>query len=157
MASEKKHSLPYNNNSLQILLDTIIFLIISLGPITKIQSTIDPNSMIIHLKIPFWNIKHQRIEWTHFTCWLSWYPIIMDHLKGLSTVFNCWKFCFKITQWWAMVDFITQNGPIFHRIFKTFVVINKKLCRVYSQKLIWVVNTIAPTNKPSFVKIREVT
>ena len=82
----------------------------------------------------------------------------MDHWKGLSTVFNCWNFCFTIiTQWWAMVDFITQNGPIFHKIFKIFVVINQKLCDVCGQKLIWVVSTISTTNSPSFVKIREVT
>ena len=29
-----------------------------------------------------------------------------------------------------MVDFITQKGPIFHKIFKIFVVINQKLCDV---------------------------
>ena len=66
----------------------------------------------------------------------------MDHWKGLSTVFDCWNFCFTIiTQWWAMVDFITQNGPIFHKIFKIFVVLNQKLCDVYGQKLVWVVST----------------
>ena len=82
----------------------------------------------------------------------------MDHWKGLSTVFNCWNFCFTIiTQWWAMVDFITQNGPIFHKIFKIFVVINQKPCDVCGQKLVWVVSTIGSTNTPSFVKIREVT
>ena len=31
-----------------------------------------------------------------------------------------------------MVDFVTQNGPIFHKIFKMFVVINQKLCSVVS-------------------------
>ena len=56
-----------------------------------------------------------------------------------------------------MVDFITQNGPIFHKIFKVFVVINQKLCDVCGQKLVWVVNTIGTTNTLSFVKIREVT
>ena len=56
-----------------------------------------------------------------------------------------------------MVDFITQNGPIFHKIFKVFVVINQKLCDVCGQKLVWVVNTIRTTNTLSFVKIREVT
>ena len=56
-----------------------------------------------------------------------------------------------------MVDFITQNGPIFHKIFKIFVVINQKLCDVCGQKLVWVVSTIGTTNAPSFVKIREVT
>ena len=82
----------------------------------------------------------------------------MDHRKGLSTVFNCWNFCFTIiTQWWAMVDFITQNGTIFHKIFKIFVVINQKLCDVCGQKLVLVVSTIGTTDTPSFVKIREVT
>ena len=80
---------------------------------------------------------------------------------GLSTVFNCWNFCFIIiTQWWAMVDFITQNGPIFHKIhpvFKIFVVINQKLWDVCGQKLVLVVSTIGTTNTPSFVKIQEVT
>ena len=42
-----------------------------------------------------------------------------------------------------MVDFITQNGPIFHKIFKIFVVINQKLCNVYGQKLVWAVSTIS--------------
>jgi len=56
-----------------------------------------------------------------------------------------------------MVDFITQNGPIFHKIFKIFVVLNQKLCDVCSQKLVLVVSTIGTTNTPSFVKIREVT
>ena len=58
-----------------------------------------------------------------------------------------------------MVDFITQNGPIFHKIFKIFVVINQKLCDVCGQKLVLVVSTIyvGTTNTPSFVKIREVT
>ena len=56
-----------------------------------------------------------------------------------------------------MVDFITQNGPIFHKIFKIFVVINQKLCDVCGQKLVWVVSTIGTTNTPSFVKIQEVT
>ena len=57
-----------------------------------------------------------------------------------------------------MVDFVTQNGPIFHKIFKIkiFVVINQKLCDVCGQKLVWVVSTIGTTNKPSFVKIQEV-
>ena len=81
----------------------------------------------------------------------------MDHLKGLSTVFNCWKFCFTIiTQWWA-IDFVTLNGPIFHKIFKIFVVINQKPCDARGQKLVWVVSTIGSTNRPSFVKIQEVT
>ena len=53
-----------------------------------------------------------------------------------------------------MVDFITQNGPIFHKTFKTF---NQKLCDAYGQKLVWVVSTIGTTNTPNFVKIREVT
>ena len=56
-----------------------------------------------------------------------------------------------------MVDFITQNGPIFHKIFKIFVVINQKVCDVCGQKLVWVVSTIGTTNTISFVKIREVT
>ena len=56
-----------------------------------------------------------------------------------------------------MVDFITQNGPIFHKIFKIFVVINQKLCDVCGQKLVWVVSTIGTTNTPSLVKIRAVT
>jgi len=56
-----------------------------------------------------------------------------------------------------MVDFITQNGPIFHKIFKIFVVINQKLCDVCVQKLVWVVSTIGTTNTSSFIKIREVT
>ena len=56
-----------------------------------------------------------------------------------------------------MVDFITQNGPIFHKIFKIFVVINQKLCDLCGQKLVWVVSTIGTTNTISFVKIREVT
>ena len=56
-----------------------------------------------------------------------------------------------------MVDFVTQNGPIFHKTFKIFVVINQKLCDVYGQKLVWVVSTIGIANKPSFVKIQEVT
>ena len=55
-----------------------------------------------------------------------------------------------------MVDFITQNGPIFHKIFKIFVVINQKLCDVCGQKLVWEVSTIGTTNTPSFVKIRQV-
>jgi len=56
-----------------------------------------------------------------------------------------------------MVDFITQNGLIFHKIFKTFVVINQKLCDVCGQKLVLVVSTTGTTNTPSFVKIQEVT
>ena len=56
-----------------------------------------------------------------------------------------------------MVDFATQNGPIFHKIFKIFVVINQKLCDVYGQKLVWVVSTIGTTNTSSVVKIQEVT
>ena len=56
-----------------------------------------------------------------------------------------------------MVDFITQNGLIFHKIFKMFVVINQKLCDVCGQNLVWVVSTIGTTNTISFVKIREVT
>jgi len=40
-----------------------------------------------------------------------------------------------------MVDFLTQNGPIFHKIFKIDVVINQKLCDVCGQKLVWVVST----------------
>ena len=56
-----------------------------------------------------------------------------------------------------MVDFITQNELIFHKIFKIFVVINQKLCDVCGQKLVWVVSTIGTTNTISFVKIREVT
>jgi len=51
-----------------------------------------------------------------------------------------------------MVDFIAQNGPIFHKIFKIFVVINQKLCDVCGQKLV-----IGGENTPRFVKIREVT
>ena len=35
-----------------------------------------------------------------------------------------------------MVDFITQNGLILHKIFKIFVVINQKLCDVCGQKLV---------------------
>ena len=81
----------------------------------------------------------------------------MDHWKGVSTVFISWNFCFTIiTQWWAMVDFATQNGLIFHKIFKIFVVINQKLWHVYDQKLIWVVSTLGTTNTPNFVKIWEV-
>ena len=56
-----------------------------------------------------------------------------------------------------MVDFITKNGPIFHKIFKIFVVINQQPCDVCGQKLVWVVSTIGTTNTISFVKIREVT
>ena len=56
-----------------------------------------------------------------------------------------------------MVDFVTQNGPIFHKIFKIFVVINQKLCNVCGHKLVWVVSTIGTTNTSSFVKIRKVT
>ena len=41
-----------------------------------------------------------------------------------------------------MVDFITQNGPIFHKIFKISVVINQKLCDICGQKLVLVVSTI---------------
>ena len=56
-----------------------------------------------------------------------------------------------------MVDFITQKGPIFQKIFKIFVVINQKLCDVYGRKLLLVVSTIGTTNTPSFIKIQEVT
>ena len=56
-----------------------------------------------------------------------------------------------------MVDFITQNGLIFHKIFKIFVVINQKLRDECGQRLVWVVSPIGTTNTPSFVKIREVT
>jgi len=56
-----------------------------------------------------------------------------------------------------MVDFITQNGLIFHKIFKIFVIINQKLYEVCGQKLVLVVSTIGTTNTPSFIKIREVT
>ena len=56
-----------------------------------------------------------------------------------------------------MVDFITQNGPMFHQILKIFVIINQKLCNVCGQKLVWMVSTIGTTNTQSFVKIREVT
>ena len=82
----------------------------------------------------------------------------MNHWEGLSTVFNHWKCCFKIIRHcWATVDFVTQDGPFCHEIFKIFVVINQKLCGVWSQKLVWVVSTIGTTNTPSFVKIREMT
>ena len=53
-----------------------------------------------------------------------------------------------------MADFVTQNGPIFHKIFKIFVV---KLCNVCGQKLVWVVSTIGTTSTPCFIKIQEVT
>jgi len=56
-----------------------------------------------------------------------------------------------------MVDIVTQNGPIFYRIFNIFVVINQKLCDVCGLKLVWVVSTIGTTNTPNFVKIQEVT
>jgi len=56
-----------------------------------------------------------------------------------------------------MVNFITQNGPIFHKIFKIFVVINQKLCDICGQKLVWAVSTIGTTSTQTFVKIREVT
>ena len=59
-----------------------------------------------------------------------------------------------------MVDFIIQNGPIFHKIFKIFVVINQKLCDVCSQKLVLVVSTIGTTKyykHTKFRQIREVT
>ena len=79
----------------------------------------------------------------------------MDHWEGLSTVFN---HCFKIIMhYWATVDFVTQDGPFFHEIFKIFVVINQKLWGEWGQKLVWVVSTIGTTKTPSFVKIREVT
>ena len=82
----------------------------------------------------------------------------MDHWEGLSTVFNHWNFCFKIIiHYQATVDFVTQDGPFFHETFKIFVVINQKLCGVWGQKLVWVVNTIGTTNTPSFIKIQEVT
>ena len=71
----------------------------------------------------FWNIKHQRLLWHHFTS--SWYPIIYRPMERSTTIFNCWNFCFTIiTQWWAIVDLATQNGPLFHKIFKIFVIIN---------------------------------
>ena len=55
----------------------------------------------------------------------------MDYLKNQSIVFNHLKFYFKILiQWSATVDFVTQDEPIFHEIFKIFVVINQKLCGV---------------------------
>ena len=55
----------------------------------------------------------------------------MDYLKDQLTAFNHSKFYFKIlTQWSATVDFVTQDEPIFHEIFKIFVVINQKLCGV---------------------------
>ena len=54
-----------------------------------------------------------------------------------------------------MVNFVTKNGPIFHKIFKIFVVINQKLCDLCGQKSIWMANTIGTTNTPSFVKIQE--
>jgi len=78
----------------------------------------------------------------------------MVYWKDLTTVFNCWNFYFITTQWWAIIDFVTQNGPIFHKIVKIFVVINQKVC---GQKLVWVVSTIGTTNTISFIKIREVT
>ena len=56
-----------------------------------------------------------------------------------------------------MVDFVTQNGLIFHKIFKIFVVINQKLCDVYRQKLVWVMSAIGTANISSFIKIQEVT
>jgi len=52
-----------------------------------------------------------------------------------------------------MVDFITQNGPIFHKIVKIFVVIYQKLCDVCGQKLVWVVSTVGTTNTIAFIKI----
>ena len=56
-----------------------------------------------------------------------------------------------------MVDFATQNGLIFHKIFKILVVINQKLCDVCGQKLVRVVSTIGTTSTLSFIKIQEVT
>ena len=56
-----------------------------------------------------------------------------------------------------MVDFVTQNGLIFHKALKIFVVINQKLYYICGQKLVWVVSTIGNTNTPSFVKILVVT
>ena len=53
-----------------------------------------------------------------------------------------------------MVYFVIQNGPIFHKIFKIFVVMDQKLSDVCVQKLEWGVSTIGSTNTPSFIKIR---
>ena len=52
-----------------------------------------------------------------------------------------------------MVDFVAQNGPSFHKIFKIFVVINQKLCDVCGQTLVWMESTIGTTNTTSFIKI----
>jgi len=51
----------------------------------------------------------------------------MDHLKGQSTVFNQWKFYFKILmQNKVTIYFVNGDGQNFHEIIKIFVVINQK-------------------------------
>ena len=69
------------------------------------------------------------------------------------------KFCFKsIPQGWAMEDFANQDGAIFYKIFKIFVVINQKLCDVCVQKLEWGwAPYVGTTKTPSFIKIQELT
>jgi len=51
----------------------------------------------------------------------------MDHLKGQSTVFNQWKFYFKIlVQHKVTANFVNEDRQNFGAIFKIFVVINQK-------------------------------
>ena len=48
----------------------------------------------------------------------------------------------------SFVRFYNPNG---HKKFKIFVIINQKLCHVYGQNLVWMVNTIGTANAPSFI------
>ena len=56
----------------------------------------------------------------------------MDFPNDPLTVFNRLKTYFKILkQWWATVAFVTQDGAIFHKVFKIFVVIDQKQCSIW--------------------------
>ena len=44
-----------------------------------------------------------------------------------------------------MVDYVTKDGPIFHKIFNMYTYIwpiNQKLCGACGEKLVWVVSTV---------------
>ena len=79
----------------------------------------------------------------------------MDHWKCLSAIFNCWNFCFKIiTEWWTTYGrFCNWRQTNFYEIFKIFVVINQKLCSVYSQISVWVMSTQVSSKSERWPKI----
>jgi len=45
---------------------------------------------------------------------------------------------------------VAHDRPNFDKVFKVFVVINKKLCGSFNQNLAWMVNTIGTKSTPIF-------